>query len=113
MSASALGVQESRSTSRIRVPGWANIAYADFMVKSNRLYDISQAGISLFLDIQLPLRQEFQLHLSVYHAGQVHRLDVRARSAYSTLVGSSGFRHGFQFAGLDEQQQETLGHMLA
>jgi hypothetical protein len=113
MPASALKVQENRSAARLRTPGWANIEFANSIVKSDRLYDISQAGISLFLDIQLPSRQEYLLKLSVYHNGKVHLLDVRARCVHSSLVGVSGFRHGFNFSSMGENAQDALRGILA
>jgi hypothetical protein len=113
MSEFATGVQESRGASRVRAPGWANITYADTVFKSDRLYDISRAGLSLFLDIQLPLPQEYQLWLSVYRHDKVHTLDVRARCVYSTLVGVSGFRHGFHFSSMNENDQDILAQMIA
>jgi c-di-GMP-binding flagellar brake protein YcgR len=113
MSASALGIQENRSNSRVRTPGWANITYADSVLKSDRLYDISQTGISMYLDIQLARRQEYLLSLSVYRNGKVHMLEVHAHCVYSTLVGISGFRHGFQFSVMEEHDQEALAQLIA
>jgi hypothetical protein len=112
MSAFATGIQEGRTSARIRTPGWANIESAGSVIRSDRLYDISQAGIALFLDIQLPRRQEYQLSLCVYHDGKVHWLDLGAQCVYSTLVGSSGFRHGFQFSPLDEKSQDVMAQIL-
>ena len=113
MPASALGIQENRSASRVRAPGWANIEAAGATFKSDRLYDISQAGLSLFLDVQLPYRRDYLLRLSVYRHGRVHMLDVRAHCVYATLVGISGFRHGFHFAPMADKDQEVLAQILA
>ena len=113
MPASVLGVQESRFTSRVRAPGSAYIACAGTQAQSDRLYDISQAGISLFLDIQLPLQREYRLSLSVYRHGKVHMLEMRAHCVYATLVGVNGFRHGFNFSSMDEPDREALMQILA
>lgn len=67
----------------------------------------------MFLDIQLPRRQDYLLRLSVYRNGRVHKLDLNAQCVYATLVGTSGFRHGFQFAPLDEKSQDVLAQILA
>ena len=113
MSLTAPVVQENRSTARVRAPGWAAIEYAESVVKSDRLYDISGAGIALFLDFQLPLRQTCRLRLSVFRHGKVHRLDVQARCMYATLVGVHGFRHGFAFNSMSDQDRELLTQLIA
>ncbi|NVO05682.1 MAG: PilZ domain-containing protein [Rhodoferax sp.] len=97
----------------MRTPGWANIECAGAVVQSDRLYDISRAGIALFLDIQLPRQHTYLLQLSVFRHGRVHRLDLQAHCIYSTLVGISGFRHGFHFSELDENSQDALAQILA
>jgi c-di-GMP-binding flagellar brake protein YcgR len=113
MPAFATGIQESRTSARVRTPGWADVESAGSVMRSDRLYDISQAGIALFLDIQLPRRQEYRLRLTVYHNGKVHGLNLSAQCVYATLAGINGFRHGFQFSSVDDASREELAQVLA
>ena len=113
MPATARGIQEARSGARVRIPGWATIECVDTPLKSDRLYDISHAGVALFLDIQLPLHREYRLSLSLYRHGKLHLLDPLAHCVYATLAGVSGFRHGFNFSSMSDSDQETLAQLLA
>jgi hypothetical protein len=113
MPASAREHPEDRTSTRIRAPGWAVIDFAGSVVKSDRLYDVSMEGISMFLELPLQLRREYHMRLSVYRHGKEHLLEVQAQCVYATLVGVDGFRHGFSFLSMGGHQQEVLAQILA
>jgi len=95
--ATAPDIRELRTSARIRVSGWATVAQTASPAFQARMFDLSTEGVSLFLDDQLPLRQTYHLALGGYRNGRMVALQVQALCLHATLVGSSGFKHGFHF----------------
>ena len=88
---------EHRASARIRVSGWATVTQTASPAYKARLFDLSTEGVSLFLDEQLSLRQTYHLALGGYRNGRMVALQVQALCLHATLVGNSGFKHGFYF----------------
>ena len=102
-----------RSEPRIQVTGTAHVGCANQQTLKGKLFDLTSAGTSIFLDVQLPSKELYSLHLSVYHKGVVHTINAQGRCTYAMLVGSKGFRHGFQFQSLDQQLRDKLKAICA
>jgi hypothetical protein len=107
------GVNLTRTSSRVPVTGWANVRSDRWDIKGARLHDISEVGVSIYLQVQLELHLEYQIQLSVYRNGKVHNVNARGDCLHSTLVGLHGFRHGFIFHLINDGDQIELQEILS
>ena len=99
---------QDRQWARIPVTGTAQLYRSGHVAIEVRLHDMSMSGFSIFLDSQLRLLQSFKLKLLVFRHGNFHHLDVRAQCVYVTLVRLNGFKHGFEFMGLDDRAEDVI-----
>jgi c-di-GMP-binding flagellar brake protein YcgR len=77
-----------------------------------RTVDLSAGGLCLHSPVPLPERAACDLEFPLLlHAG-VHRMQVRARVAYSVLSATEGFKTGLQFVGLSAEDQARLNEWL-
>jgi len=107
------GVKLTRISSRVPVTGWANVWSGRWDIKGARLNDISDVGVSIYLQVQLELHKEYQIQLSVYRNGKVHNVNARGLCLHSTLVGLQGFRHGFHLHLVGDNDQIELQEILS
>jgi hypothetical protein len=106
------GVNLSRLSSRVPVTGWANVCSAQWDMRGAHLHDISEDGVSLYLQVQIALHQEYQLQISVYRNGRGHLVNARRYCLHSTLAGLSGFRHGFCLHLIGDSDNNELREIL-
>lgn len=104
---------QDRQSERISVIGKAQVRQSSSAPLEARLNDISMSGFSLFLDFQLRLLQSYQLQLAIFRHGHFHRVDVRAQCVYALLVRADGFKHGFEFIGLNAAAEDAIRAILA
>ena len=104
---------DQRLASRHRVHGSAQVVVAPSQVLSGRIFDLSEGGVSVYLDISLPHGLPVQLHLNIFHNGKAHKLSMAGRSMYALLSSKEGFRNGFDFTHPDAAAQASLAQILA
>ena len=107
------GVKLARISSRVPVTGWANVWSGRWDIKGARLHDISNVGVSIYLQVQLELHKDYQIQLSVYRNGKLHNVNARGLCLHSTLVGLHGFRHGFDLHSVGDGDQIELQEILS
>ena len=110
--APARELSELKASARIRVNGWATVRQTASPAYKARLFDLSTEGASLFLDDQLPLRQTYHLTLGGYRNGRMVEVQVQALCLHATLVGASGFKHGFYFQNFRQGSPSDIGAFL-
>jgi len=102
-----------RARSRVQVTGTAQVRRANQQVLQGRIFDVTTVGISIYLDIPLPVNESCELQLSVFRDGRVHAVNVRSHCSYNLLIGGKGFRNGFQFHSVSAEASATLSLICA
>lgn len=110
--APAHDIRVHRAPVRIRVNGWATVRQTASPLYKARLHELSTEGASLFLDDQLPQRQTYHLTLGGYRNGRTVEVQVQALCLHSTLVGASGFKHGFHFQSFQQGSPSDIQAFL-
>ena len=102
-----------RARSRVQVTGTAQVRRANQQVLQGKVFDLTSAGIAVFLDSPLRVKEHCELHLSLYHKGHGYTIDVSAHCSHNLLVGGRGFRNGFQFSAVNAATLATLNQICA
>lgn len=105
-------VSHDRQSERMSVVGRAQLKQSLHAPIESRMHDMSMSGFSLFLGFQLRLLQSYQLKLNIFRHGMLHVVGVQAQCVYVKLVRSNGFKHEFEFIGLDDLAEDAIQAIL-
>ncbi len=111
--AGAVRSVNERVKPRLQVSGSGQVRRPNQQILAGKLYDLSVTGASVFLDLQLPLKEICTLRLQIFRHGSSYTVEVQGQITNTMLVGSRGFRHGFQFLSIDSLTQKTLNAICA
>jgi hypothetical protein len=100
--------QDERTAKRYPCSGRAKILTAKGRSIDGRMFDISMTGASLLLEDRIPFDAPCTITISVYKGGVLHHFQVHARFVHASLAGQTGFKHGFEFQGLDNAATQAL-----
>ena len=104
---------DARAQQRVRVYGRASLNLPGGKALPGSIYDMTPGGVSVVLDWRVALHQSYTLHLNIYRNGKLHNLHLSALSIQETLLGSQGFKHGFQFGAHSDDISQALAEILA
>jgi hypothetical protein len=77
-----------------------------------RTIDISISGISAMMDEPIASMQKCRIYFDAPAGSRILNINIAARAVYSTCVGTSGFRVGFQFSQTDEAGMKLIRQLL-
>ena len=104
---------DARARQRMRIYGRASLNLPGGKALPGSIYDMTPGGVSVVLDWRVALHQSYTLHLNIYRNGKLHNLHLSALSIQETLLGSQGFKHGFQFGAHSDDISQALAEILA
>ena len=100
--------REERAAKRHPCSGRANVVLRSGVSQEGRIFDISLSGVGVLLDNRMPMNAAATLTLAVYKAGVNHLFAVEARLVHASLLGQTGFRHGFEFIAPDAVARRSI-----
>jgi hypothetical protein len=89
--------REERAAKRYPCSGRAKLSGGAMSPMDGKMFDISHSGCCVMIEDRVAIGATYTLAIAVFKAGKTHNFSVQARSVHATLVGTQGFKHGFEF----------------
>ena len=90
----------------------ARIVINDAIRLKGRTIDISVSGISVMVEEPIASLQKCRIYFDAPAGNKIVNVNIAARAIYSTCVGTSGFRVGFQFDQTDDAGMKLIRQLV-
>lgn len=89
--------RDERAAKRFPCSGRAKLTAGNGVIQDGKMFDISRTGGCIMLEARVAIGASYSVHVVVFKAGKTHDFTVQAKCVHATLVGTQGFKHGFEF----------------